>query len=359
MSAPLGERRRGPLARQRGITLIEILIGLVVALVITLVAAGSAKMFGAAQRQGIGTGTATTGSATALAAIKNDLTTAGLGFFGDSAFKCHRMQLSRNSTTLYDSGTFSPVRVTRDDTTGNDQIDVFYASSIDSGAGVLIHGSSDGSSATLMSYLPVSVGDAVLMMPKTAGSTAAPCLVRSVTGVTASTETTRQSVTFANTGTYNQVSFTAPPSFAEQDRVVRLGELRWSRYRVNGTDLLLERPLEGTSAILQRNVLALRAEYGVNDGTSGTLTGWQSAASTNTPWNAVGGSTVDRVSALRVGIVTRSVQREREDPSTGLCIASTGPGTLLGTAVTADVTDPNCYRYRSTVFIAPLRNLAW
>lgn len=355
MSAPLGERH-APRA-QRGISLIEILIGLVVALVIGIVAAGSAKMFGASQRQGIGTGTATTGSASALAAIKNDLTSAGLGFFGDSAFKCYKMQLSKGASALYDGGSFAPVLITRDDATGSDQIDVLYSTSIDSGAGVLLSGTSDGTSAALLSYLPVAVGEAVMLLPKTAGATAAPCVVRSVTAVTASTDTTKQSITFANTGTYNQVAFTAPPSFIEQDRVVRLGELRWSRYRLDGTNLLLERPLEGTSAILQRNVLALRAEYGVADAATKSLASWESPASSNAPWNAVGGANVDRISALRVGIVSRSPQREREEA--GVCVASSGPPELFDDPVAADVADPNCYRYRSTVFIAPLRNLAW
>ena len=46
------------------------------------------------------------------------------------------------------------------------------------------------------------------------------------------------------------------------DRTTLLGRLRWNRYRLDGTNLLLERPLEDASAILARNVVAFRAQYG-------------------------------------------------------------------------------------------------
>ncbi len=354
MSVPVSERRAtgGPRAPQRGFSLVELMVGIVVALVIGIAATSSARVFGLSQRQGIGAGTASTGSATALAAIKNEITSAGLGFFGESKFKCYRMQLSNGASTLYDGGSFSPVLVTRDAATRNDQIDVLYSTSIDSGAGVLIASTSNGTTAAVQSYLPVAVGEAVMLSPKTAGAGAVPCTVRTVTSVVPATPTTRQQLTFANTGAYNQVAFTVPPSFIEQDRVVRLGDLRWTRYRVVGTDLMLERPLEGTSAILQRNVLALRALYGVADPVTKSLASWESPDT----WSALTGTNVDNISALRVGIVARVAQRENK--GTG-CDASTGPPNLFGQPVTADVPDPTCYRYRSTEFIAPLRNLAW
>jgi Tfp pilus assembly protein PilW len=51
--------RRSPTVRaaagQRGMSIIELMIGIVVALLVGLAAAGSAMMFTASQRQGIGT----------------------------------------------------------------------------------------------------------------------------------------------------------------------------------------------------------------------------------------------------------------------------------------------------------------
>lgn len=352
--------------RQRGVSLVEVMVAMVIALVISLAAGGSAAMFGASQKQGVGAGGATVNAGTALAAVKGDVASAGLGFFGDSNFQCHAMNLSVGSTVHLNGASFSPVRVTTG-ATGSDQLDVVFASNVDSGANVLIKGTSNGASVKLMSLLPVAVGDAVLLSPATPG---AACLVRSVTAVAAATDESPLTLTFANTGAHNGATFTTSPSFAEKDRVALMGSLQWSRYSVTGTDLQLTRPLAtGTganSAVLVRNVMAFRAQYGIT-GTAAadtTLTGWQDAVddtsgASGANWTAVSGSNVNRVRALRIGLVTRSAQREKADANSGTCVASTSKPVLFGATVEPDVTDWRCYRYRTAVVVVPLRNVAW
>ena len=75
-------------------SIIELMVGIVVALIVGLAAAGSAMMFTASQRQGIGTGGMTVNVGTVLAALKNDTANAGLGFFGDNVFLCNTLNLS-------------------------------------------------------------------------------------------------------------------------------------------------------------------------------------------------------------------------------------------------------------------------
>ena len=55
---------------QAGVSLVEVMVGMVVALIISLAASGSASLFGASQRQGVGAAGATVNASTALAAIK-------------------------------------------------------------------------------------------------------------------------------------------------------------------------------------------------------------------------------------------------------------------------------------------------
>jgi type IV pilus assembly protein PilW len=348
--------KRHPPRRQRGLSIIELMVGLVVALLVGLAAAGSAKVFTASQRQGMGYGGMTIGSSTALAAMKSDIASAGLGFFGDSSFKCHRLALSVGTSVKFDSSSFAPARITRSGTgsLATDRLDVLYSTAIDGGANVLISGAATSAAADVQSLLPASVGQTVLMAPAAAGT---PCLVRTVTAVTASTDTTPQSLAFGSSGTYNQGTFTAPPTFVEEDRVALLGEVRWSRYSLSGTNLQLERPLEGTSAVLMRNVIGFRAQYGVSaSDTSTTLTGWEDA--TGATWGSVSDGNVDRVRAVRLGLVTRSAQREKEN-SAGTCEASAAKPQLFGVDVEPDVTDWQCYRYRTTVVVVPLRNMVW
>jgi type IV pilus assembly protein PilW len=344
---------------QRGLSLVEIMVGMIVALLVSLAASSGATVFTSSQRQGIGAGGITVNAATALSAIKSDAASAGLGFFGDSAFRCTALDLSVGATLKMNAASFAPVRITAG--SGNDQLDVMSASNVDSGANVLLKGNSDGSSASLMSLLPVTsadVGKAVLLAP---GSTAGTCMVRTITAVTAATDDTPQSLTFANTGTYNGATFTTPVSYVEKDRVALLDTLRWSRYSVgNDRKLTLTHPLDDSSAVLVSNVMAFRVQYGIVATTAGatTLTGWQDATA-GTIWASVSGTDFERVRALRIGLVTRSSQREKENKNTGVCDASASMPTLFGSTVTPDVTDWKCYRYRSAIVVVPLRNMIW
>ena len=350
-----------PQQRQRGLSIVEVMVGLVVSLLIGLAASTSARVFTASQRQGIGVGGMSANAATALAALKSDAASAGLGFFGNSSFSCYRLDLSVGGSVKSDAGAFAPVKITSQG--ASDQLDVVFSTNIDGGADVLLYGTSNGGSAKTQSRLPAAVGNAVLLVPATPGAAAAPCMVRSVTGITAATDDDpHQTLTFANTGSYNQAAFTATPAYDgnNKDRITLLGTLHWNRYRISGTDLLIERPLDGADpSTLLRNVMAFRVQYGIsaNDVTK-TLTGWQDATAADATWAAVGGSTVDRVRALRIGLVTRSAQREKANAA-GSCEASTDKPTLFGTTVEPDVADWRCYRYRTAVVIVPLRNLVW
>ena len=343
--------RRPPFRRaQRGVSIVELMVGMVIALLVSLAAGGSAMMFTASQRQGVGAGGVGLGAASAMAALKNDAALAGLGFFGDSSYLCGQLSLSVDATLKSDGAAFTPVRITTGD--DGDTIDIVYGERVESGANVLLNADSDGTSAEVMSLLPVTAGQAVLLAPATAGGD---CLVRTVTAVTASTDTTPQTLTFGAAGKYNQGDFTVDPSFAERDRITLLGDVNWNRYRRVGNTLVLDRPLTNATAVLARDVIALRAQYGISAAAAGstTLEDWQDASGTFATLDA---ATLPRVRALRIGIVTRSPQREKPNAD-GDCEASLAKPQLFGTEVELDVADWQCYRYRTSTVVVPLRNL--
>jgi type IV pilus assembly protein PilW len=258
---------------------------------------------------------------------------------------------------------FTPVAVTPE--TAGDRIDVISATQVASGANVLLKTATTGAAtAELRSLLPVSVGQAVLLAPSTTG---APCVVRSVTAVQDSTDLTPQRLSFGASGDnsrFNQASFTTNPTFTANDypdigRVALLGDLRWTRYRLQGTDLRLERPLvTGDPVVLVRNVVAFRAQYGVAAASGTALESWESATG---DFATVGTANVARVRALQVGLVTRSPQAEKPAAGdntncTNQPVTASMPS-LFGTAATADVTNWRCYRYRTAIVVVPLRNL--
>ena len=343
---PMANRRR-----QRGLSVVELMVGLVVAMLVSIAAAGSAMMFTASQRQGIGVGGSGIGAATALAALKNDAALAGLGFFGDSRYLCNRLALSVGATLHSDGAVFTPINITAGD--DGDTIDIVYGNRIESGANVLLASASDGTSAEVLSLLPAGVGQALLLAPATPGT---PCLVRSITGVTASTDTTPQVLTFGADGTHNQGAFTAAPTFAERDRATLIGALSWNRYRRDGNTLVLERPLvNDDSVVLTRNVIAFRAQYGIAAAGAGstTLEQWVDATG---GFAALDAATLPRVRAIRMGVVTRSPQREKPNAG-GDCEASLDKPQLFGVEVEPDVADWQCWRYRVSTVVVPMRNL--
>jgi len=335
---------------RRGLSLVELMVGIVIALLVSLTATSGAMLFTSSQRQGIGTGGALVNAGTALAALRDDVAAAGLGFFGDSTFLCRRLNLSVNTTLLLDGTNFTPVSITQE--AAGDRIDVVYATDVSSGTNVLLNAAATAGSAPLRSLLPVNVGQAVLLAPATAGE---PCVVRTVTANTAATLDLPQVVEYANVSTarFNRVAFTTNPTYPDRARVTLLGDLRWSRFRLVGTDLTLERPITGESVVLARNVIAFRAEYGLADAGTTALAAWQPASGA---FAALAPTSLPRVRALRIGLVTRSTQREKPN-SAGNCEATAAMPTLFGAAVTADVADWQCYRYRSTMLVVPLRNL--
>jgi len=337
-------------ARQRGLSIIELMVGLVVALIVGLAATSSAVMFGATQRQGIGVGGVAVNINTALAALKNDAATAGLGFFGDARYLCSRLNLSAGATVHFNGAPFAPVSIAR--AAGLDRLDVMQSTRVESGANVMLAAASNGSQAQLKSFVPATVGDAVLLSPENAAD---PCTVRSVTAVTPSTDDDPQTLDFGAGGVHNDGTFSTPPAYTDSGGVTLLGQLRWQRYRLNGTDLLLEQPMDGTSAVLARNVIGFRAQYGISSTVlaSKTLENWVDATGT---FAALTPANIPRVRAVRIGVVVRSPQREKPDGA-GQCEASLSKPELFGAVVEPDVTDWTCYRYRSAIVVIPLRNL--
>lgn len=354
MSAPnpTPQRQLDVHRAQRGVSLIELMVGIVVALLVGLAASGSAMMFSASQRQGVGTGGVAMNTATVLAAVKNDVTAAGLGFFGDARFLCDRLNLSIAAAPVLNGAQFTPIKVTRDATA--DTLDLVYGSRVESGTNVLLNALSDATQAELMSYLPVVVGDAVLLAPPAPGDA---CTVRTVTQNTASTDETEQLLQFAAAGKHNGAAFGLAPSYAEQGRVTLIGQVLWNRYRVVAGNLVLERPLDGTSAILVRNVVGFRIQYGVTAAAAGS-TALESWVNPDGIWANISSANIARVRAIRIGVIVQNPQREKVDPNSGNCVASESKPTLFGGAAeNLDNADWNCFRYRIATVVVPLRNI--
>lgn len=334
-----------------GLSLIELMVTLVIGLMISLAAAITAQVFTASQRQGIGVAGGSLSAASSLAALKNDVAAAGLGFFGNGNYVCNTLNFGVSGTPVSDGAAFSPVRAAR--VGANDQLEVVYANAVTGGAAVKLAAPSTGTAATMDTLLPVAVGQAVLMSPDAAGT---PCLVRRVTATVAPTPTAKQVVTFGGAGDYNSTTFATTPTFTDDAVVTLIGDLNWNVYSLVGTDLTLTRRITGATAVLMRNVIGFRVEYGASSVAAGstTLETWEEPTGA---WATVSDANMRRIRAIRVGIVVRSPQPEKVNDDTGVCEASAAKPQLFGNVVEPDVADWQCYRYRTQIVVVPLRNV--
>lgn len=357
------DRRAGRLrARQRGLSLVELMVAMLAALLVSLAATSGAVMFTASQRQGAGTAGAMVGAANVLAAVKQDAAPAGLGFYSDNAVLCDALRASVAGSSTRDlsvASGFAPLEVRRGTGSGTaanyDELEVAYAASVAGGGNVRLRAASTGTGADLDSFLPVAVGDAVLLVTDPAASSPV-CLLRTVTAQTAATAAAAQHLDFGATGQHNATpgtwgSFSFSPQTA---RAVGLGALHWHRYYVQDRTLMLERKVENTTSALLENVEAFRVQLGVSAASgvaTHTVTGWVDADATT--WS-LSRSNVGRVRALRIGVVTRSASKEKGSGTA--CTATSAAPQLFGTAVALSDADWRCWRYRTATVTVPLRN---
>lgn len=342
--------------RQLGITLIEAMVGIVVGLLVGLAAAGTAQVFTASQRQGMGVGGAAMNSGTAMTVIRQDIGQAGLGFFGEGRYLCDKMNLSVGTNVLFDNASFTPVKASRTAGTRFDQLDLVYSTHIAGGTAVYSVGDSAGASVNLQSMLPTQVGDTVLLSAKVTTTSPLPtCTIRSVTQVINASATAPQQLVFAPAGQHNDntINFVPAPNVPDQSSVALLGTLVMRRFAVDGQkNLVMTDRLGGRTAVLAGNVVAFRVEYGTSADVGMTsLSGWVSPSDFGTPTTA----NIARLRAIRIGLVTRSTQREKANQD-GVCEASRVKPKLFGEEI--DETDWQCFRYRVATAVVPLRNVA-
>jgi type IV pilus assembly protein PilW len=340
-----------PRRLRRGISLIELMIGLAIGLMVSLAALSSLRVFSASQRQGSVAGGGVLNAGAALGVLKNDVAAAGMGFFDGRSPLCDRLNLSVGPSAVIDGTAFAPLAISRVLT--QDQLDIFYATDVAAGVPLALLATSDTTRTDTLSTLPTAVGQAVLLAPTATGL----CTVRSATAITPATEVSAQIISYGNAGMHNQAAFTTAGVYPGGARLSQLGTLRWHRYRVVDNNLVLEQPLLGRTAVLARGVVALRVQYGTADTGSSTLTGWYGP--TDAGWGSLTAASIGQLRAVRVGLVGRHAQKDKPDPASGQCTASASKPVLFGTTIEPDVSDWACWRFHTATLVVPLRNVVW
>ena len=367
-------------ARQRAMSLIEMMVGMALGILVTLVITEVWGVFESQKQRTISGASAQASGVLALTELEQDIRSAGAGLSDSAAYECTSIY------SYFESGgaAVSPVPA--------------YAGSM---ALAPVHISDGGSSsdtltikrgtdplgalpATLTSTMPSSSaelnlssvagfadGDLVLAVNSSTGN----CTLMLITQVQGAalklqhnpgaTTTYNPPASFQNTNGW--------PGYAAGASIFKLGQLISHAYTVNSSHQLTltdnSSPTASPTFVLAADIVHLKAQYGIANVGSQDVNAWVSATAAST-WDTLDSAKVKRIKAIRLAIVARSSKREGTNV-TSVCTNISGgvnngpcawPDTATDPAPLIDLSadaDWQKYRYRVYQTIVPIRNVIW
>jgi type IV pilus assembly protein PilW len=357
---------------QRGVSIIEIMIGMTVALMTTVVISQVVIQTDGQRRGSTAVADSQINGTLSLHALQREIMRAGFGFSERMGmFGCPL--LSRVGVTDYNTRVLEPLRIVNGGAEGqSDTITVLSSGQSDVVSPMrvtreyLYNDLSIGVSATMgvRSVQEGGVGDMVAIIPAV-DDAGKPCTLHQVDDVNSG----------AISPTSESVSIMPAAGYKNAATVVNLGRNAWRTYSVDARDRLVElafEPSTQASAAPQEmfpNVVNLQAYYGrtaTSADTDNTVVAYDTQQPT-TPqdWR--------RVRTVKLVVLTKSTQREKDEVTKDKPVHNVGtnpavsdakscPAGQAGNCIDLKVdNDPDWkhYRYRVYDTVIPLRNLLW
>jgi type IV pilus assembly protein PilW len=345
-----------------GFTLVEVLVGMAMALIGVVIMMQVTTAFESQKRSTTSGEDAQNTGAIALFQLQRDLRMAGFGISSRQLIGC---TMTLNSATL----TIMPVLINPTGITpmalgangrdaGTDSVIIMYGEGNGSVEGDSISNMVGGNVYAVQAPTGYSVGDRVIAArtvqpnPCSGGNS---LVLDRVTGIAG------QNVTVAGgvAGMTNQTLFNVGQTLNAVGYIIRNGTLK--RCDFFTTDCTTGVDTDSVWVPIANSIAALRLDNG-RDTTpimDGTVDVWDQAIAATTP-PACGGL---RVSAVRVGLLARSGQYERDPITTGAADKAPLPtwdGSVAFDLAANVAVEPNWqhYRYRVMQTVVPIRNIA-
>ena len=320
---------------QSGFTLVEIMVGLAIGMLATLVILQVLSVYEAQKSTTTGTADAQTNGAIALYSITRDLQMAGYPLIptSGSPLKCAAVTVLHPAISA-----IIPVEITNGT---SDTIVVRYGASGMGGIPSEITAGPLGNAVTLDNNLGC-IADDITLARDAAGTN---CFISSASAVTGT-----QTVTLDD-----------PTGAAVGGTLACMGT-SWNEvtYRVNAGNL--ERRNSAVSPAFVPSVpgiVSIQAQYGISiSATSNQVTQWVDA--TAPTWAVPTVDDRNRIKAVRIAVVARNAKKEAAVVTTALN-SWTGTASSPAPAISLSGDDPDWGHYRYKVYetVIPLRNIIW
>jgi type IV pilus assembly protein PilW len=314
---------------QKGFSLVELMVGLLIGMLVLLATTSMAVQFGQSQRAGVGANNVLGDGALALELMGHSLRQAGLGFINQVSY-----ENGGQVCNSFDGITpFTPLSITSGGTT--DTLSIAYGEGI------------GGVSSPKITQVPFPINLTAVQFANTAqfeenkqvvvADSAGNCALALVTAVTPTT---------------TSFSFVGPPTNNTLVGFYPIGTLHWENWSITNGKLQFT-DLNRGQVIVADNVAAMKVQFGLVDAVD-NFVGYGTV-----------GATLSRIHSVRVALVMKNINRQKGNSAQ--CGSSRGgiPSKDLpidNWGITVDVSaipDWQCYTFKVVTQTFPLRNFMW
>lgn len=355
---------------QKGVTLVELMVALVIGAVTVLAIQQVMAVFEGQKRSSTGGADAQVNGAVALFTLEREIRQAGYGLFtGEGALCPLGINIHHSGSTSSDAGLLRPLLI-HDGGSGPDAIEVVRA---DTGFGAIpvsiVRNMTNAAAAiTTESRIGLDKNELFIAAGREGNKI---CTLMQVS------ETPTESggsftVQHAASAPYNPLSpttaFTTAPLYGVGDAAIVVGRFVHGRHQVLCNRLTEVDPsvtggpfdCANTDPVVDQ-IIDLQAQYGIAPVGSMKVSQWCNATSSSNcgDWSNPDASAITRVRAVRIAIVARSAQYEKEQVSpAALTLWDAGdPGDDPPTRALSG--EERHYRYKVFTTIVPIRNVIW
>ena len=347
----------------QGFSLVEIMVGMVIALISTLIVMQVFATFEGQKRTTTGGADAQTNGSLALFTIERDLRMAGYGFNSTNALGC-RVNRAFNGASLTPL-TLAPVLISH--AVSGDIITI--TASNKTGWSIPATITTDhpptATNFFLKSTLGMTAGDLVI-----AFEPGKDCTLLEITGIPSGSP---PQIHHQSTSPWNppggQNIFPQPDGYRAGAMLINLGAIENRVYHLDTNNSLVLAEYDSTTNTatdqpVAPEIVNLQAQYGFD-----TRTGTQTDAQINTWANAMidadesgaigDNGDIARIYAVRFAVLARNGTKEKPLADGSCNITPAAPSWSGGSFTMTQLADWQCYRYKVFETIVPLRNLIW
>ena len=346
---------------QAGFSLIELMVGLVIGLIAIIVVAQVFSLSEGFKRTTTGVDDATSNGAIALGGLQRDLRQSGHGMTSPSLSGCN---LTLPAPTAWTLNGIAPVTINHPDIpAGDDNTDtllVMYGNSAGGPEGERVLSQPATNTFLVEAWAGYRAGDRIVPVTN---PPQAPCDL--VAEIAAPGAQPAINVPVGQAAMVNGLLYNLGPAPRVLAYAVRNGNLTLCDYVANDCSSPADTDDEAVWVPIASNIVGLRAQYG-RDTTAAPMDAVVDIYDQVAPATACERA---RISAVRVALVARSGQLEREiapgqpvTPEAPVWSGTEGSPDGLAPALPFDVSgNPQWQNYRYRVFetTVPLRNMAW